>query len=174
MLKVASEAFCDVSDHFETVSAMLSGPKRKAQSESCDPPLNRGHFPPMFGVICGILGLSIDLTETMYLRCVLRDLISAAGRLNIIGPLQGAKLQLKFIEVVEDLLRKFRAQLLVQKTEKEAVQTSFRLSMRAENGKDGAPTKRSRMQALTPVSTAPILELLQSRHDLLYSRLFNS
>ena len=64
----------------------------------------RGHYAPFFGVVCGQLGLSKELTQTMFLRCMMRDALSAAYRLNILGPLQAAKLQLYFSRILPTML----------------------------------------------------------------------
>lgn len=49
----------------------------------------QGHYSPLFGTICGLQQLSLHATEVMYLRCVLRDAVSAACRLSILGPIEG-------------------------------------------------------------------------------------
>ena len=62
------------------------------------------HFIPLFGAVCGILGLTQNLTSRMYLRCTLRDLLSSAARLNILGPLEGARLRCELTASIEWLL----------------------------------------------------------------------
>ena len=56
------------------------------------PPLNF-HFAPIFGCLCGRLGITLPILERMYMRMLLRDLISAATRLSVLGPLEGSRLQ---------------------------------------------------------------------------------
>ena len=56
------------------------------------PPLNF-HFAPIFGCLCGRLGITLPILERMYMRMLLRDLISAATRLSVVGPLEGSRLQ---------------------------------------------------------------------------------
>ncbi|KNA06607.1 hypothetical protein SOVF_179460 [Spinacia oleracea] len=51
------------------------------------------HHAPIFGLVCGLLGLSPDISQRAYLFITLRDVISAATRLNLIGPQAGAVMQ---------------------------------------------------------------------------------
>ena len=51
------------------------------------------HYAPLFGAICSVLKLSEGLTIKMFLRCMVRDVFSSSARLNIMGPLEGAKKQ---------------------------------------------------------------------------------
>ncbi|DAZ98912.1 TPA: hypothetical protein N0F65_001351 [Lagenidium giganteum] len=51
------------------------------------------HFPVMFGLVCGLLRLDGHTCQRMFLYFTLRDLLSAATRLNLIGPLEAANIQ---------------------------------------------------------------------------------
>ena len=64
--------------------------------------------------------------------------MSCASRLNVIGPLDGARIQVELVRYIEGML-----------------------------------TDRSNDRTV-PKQVSPILEFVQSRHDVLYSRLFNS
>jgi urease accessory protein UreF len=100
----------------------------------------RGHYAVLFGTCCGLLNLSLSMTIRLYLRILLRDLLNAASRLNIIGPLDGARMQVGLMDELESL-------------------TQQQLD-----------TKKSSQ----PLQNNPFIEVIQARHDLLYSRLFNS
>eukprot|EP01041_Mallomonas_annulata_P008582 gene8582-17708_t len=140
-LRVVTEAF---ASHEISLSA-LNTATLKGLYETSDGKAGvlYGHYAPIFGAICRILGFPYSLSERMFMRCVIRDMVSAAARLNIIGPLEGSRIQVIFSTVIEDMLHK--RSLLKDKQNLES-----------------------------PVQTCPILEILQSRHDQLYSRLFNS
>lgn len=215
----------------------IPGPQPHTTKDDFKPPtssstvsgcLYRGHYAPFFGVVCGVLGLTADLAQTMFLRCTMRDALSAACRLNILGPLQAAKLQLHFSHILPTMLtaetsrqpvviaridpgsgsvetlspalgkRKLEPdtsheeELSAIEAHKVDVETvgvvkpeytheSMEhavlplLSQRAAN----VMRRRRALQQEFPsasaaTSTAPVLDLIQSQHDQLYSRLFIS
>lgn len=257
--------------------------KRKITTTEFQQNQLRGYFAPIFGLVCGILRLPLYLTERMFLRCVLRDVIAASSRLNIIGPLQGVRLQADFAGKIEIFLKQFEehngkgdlksrdasegcfgstfenstasdtttstyaanltvpapapaaaatvaivastsadstfaiatlsehsvlspSSNLVNESKDHSIYSAKSTSHKSNEQKmgqksqlkildchfDGAdsytkqpshndhhryapglPAQQSKRQCV-PMSTAPILELLQARHDILYSRLFNS
>ncbi|KAI6685413.1 hypothetical protein NL676_031326 [Syzygium grande] len=51
------------------------------------------HHAPIFGLVCGLLGLESETCQRAFMFITLRDIISAATRLNVIGPLGAAVLQ---------------------------------------------------------------------------------
>jgi urease accessory protein len=50
------------------------------------------HHAPIFGAAFGALGVSSDETVTAYLHGVMRGVLSAAVRLNVVGPLEAQRL----------------------------------------------------------------------------------
>jgi len=87
----------------------------------------------------------------MFLRCYLRDLSSAASRLNVIGPLVATRIQVDLVPFIEAAL-------------KERDQSDSVLEISSED---------LDLESL-PTQSAPILDFIQGRHDSLYTRLFNS
>lgn len=194
----------------------------------------RGHYAPYFGIVCGVLGLSKDLTRTMFLRCMMRDALSAACRLNILGPLQAAKLQLYFSHILPTMIptstsaldpsdignsvtdeldnennnkrkrqnegigednKEITNQTPVNTNSSPAIlnthlDTSILTHQRHWEAEDASLSylspraaavmmKRRALQlefpsATSSAATAPVLDLIQSQHDQLYSRLFIS
>ena len=63
------------------------------------------HYAPVFGLLCRMMGISMSLCERMFLRMHLRDLVSAAVRLNIIGPMEGVRVQAQTFPLLEELLK---------------------------------------------------------------------
>ena len=98
-----------------------------------------GHHAPLVGRITSLLSLPLRRTVAWFLYTQLRDVISAATRLNIIGPLAGQSLISRFGRFVQH-----EADVAVQRPVDEVATTS------------------------------PLLELVATRHDQLYSRLFQS
>merc|ERR1740139_2100080 len=48
-----------------------------------------GHFGPLFGLMGGYLGIGADETCQIMGYCAARDMVSAAVRLNLLGPTAG-------------------------------------------------------------------------------------
>ncbi|KAK7061994.1 UreF-domain-containing protein [Favolaschia claudopus] len=114
-----------------------------------------GHLPVCWGVLCAALGLSLERTQHLHLYLHARSLLSAAVRLNSIGPYAAQQLLLHvaggFVDA--ELLRcaRLRTGVLAKEADSEWDET-----------KDG------------PVNTWPLGEILAARHDLQHSRIFNS
>lgn len=98
-----------------------------------------GHLAPLFGLICRLLQLPLERVASLFLFMTLRDMISAAVRLSIVGPLAGQRLQCELSGTLQENIE---------------------------------IAKQIPWQAIR--QTAPLVELLQSNHDRLYSRLFQS
>lgn len=144
------------------------------------------HYAPLFGAICGVLNISQSLTRRMFLRCIVRDIFSSAARLNIMGPLEGASRQRECSTTIENLLntppahrhmvgdldlnkRNSEPEPTLELSENEITETSEQKS-----NKKRKTVSYERLIPSEPVTTSPILEILQARHDVLYARLFNS
>ena len=98
-----------------------------------------GHYAPLFGAVCSLLGVDLADTHRAYLFIAMRGVASAAVRLGLIGAYEAqtvqADLALHIDRVIHDC------------------------------------------GALPPgdiAQTAPLIDLFQSTHDRLYSRLFQS
>ncbi|KAK9735875.1 hypothetical protein RND81_04G234400 [Saponaria officinalis] len=66
------------------------------------------HHAPVFGLVCGLLGLDPSVSQRAYLFITLRDVVSAATRLNLIGPQAAAILQHRVASVAEEILNKWK------------------------------------------------------------------
>ena len=120
-----------------------------------------GHYVPIFGLICGLQGLSLEIIRLLYIRIFIRDMLSSATRLSVIGPLLAVRLQIEFIPVIEGLLNKRAAVSPFDSTEVNGDQSGEEL------------IDISKCESYIH-QTSPVLDLLQARHDMLYTRLFNS
>ena len=63
-----------------------------------------GHLSPVFGAVTALLGLPGDRAARLFLFSALRSLISAAVRLNVVGPLQGQAIQYHLAPEAEQAL----------------------------------------------------------------------
>lgn len=59
------------------------------------------HHTVVFGAVCGLLGIDSDTCQRMYLFYVLRDALSAATRLNLIGPMESTRIQFEMAPVLD-------------------------------------------------------------------------
>ncbi|XP_044950759.1 urease accessory protein F [Hordeum vulgare subsp. vulgare] len=66
------------------------------------------HHAPIFGLICGLVGFDSETTQRAYMFVAMRDVISAATRLNLIGPLAASVLQHQVAPDAEKMLQKWR------------------------------------------------------------------
>jgi urease accessory protein len=120
-----------------------------------------GHVAPIFGIVCSSLGLSHDANEACRLLgyCTARDIVSAAVRLNLIGPMAGVALLDSCMTAVEEGIASAKAQ-----------QQAVDDTREDENGE--ASMINSRMiQAST---CAPIVETVHPCHEILSVRLFRT
>ncbi|KAJ3408718.1 hypothetical protein HDV05_004776 [Chytridiales sp. JEL 0842] len=127
-----------------------------------------GHVPITFAIACKCLGLSLDRTMELFVFQHARSLVSAAVRLNIIGPYKGQKILLSLQRESNDAL----AATLSRTTPRDD-QDSFWDSWDDEFGKDPV-LMYARQAAEEACATAPKIDIIQGLHDRLYSRLFNS
>ncbi|KAJ1801122.1 hypothetical protein LPJ59_000547 [Coemansia sp. RSA 2399] len=109
----------------------------------------RAHWPTVFGFVCAALDISKAHMQQLFLFQFVRQLFSAAVRLNLVGPLRAQTLQCDMQPFVSNLLKQW---------------SHVEVSMGGIEDVFGE----------SAVYTEPILELYQGMHDRLYSRIFNS
>ncbi len=76
-----------------------------------------GHFSVVFGAVAGELRIDLAQTIRLFLYITLRGLISSGVRLNIVGPLEGQKLQYglgPFAEALAARCREFSPRKMAQ------------------------------------------------------------
>ncbi|KDP34519.1 hypothetical protein JCGZ_11069 [Jatropha curcas] len=77
------------------------------------------HHAPVFGIICGLIGMDSETSQRAYMFITMRDAFSAATRLNLVGPLGSAVLQHQLSVIAETILKKW-----MDRTVEEACQTA--------------------------------------------------
>jgi urease accessory protein len=103
------------------------------------PEFSAMHYAPLFGAICGVIGIDRRTSQALFLQIVCRGVLAAAVRLGIIGSNAAQRLQAELAPHLQETL--------------------------------------DRCERLTPdrlAQTAPLIDLWQSMHDRIYSRLFQS
>ncbi|KAF8524608.1 UreF-domain-containing protein [Hysterangium stoloniferum] len=107
-----------------------------------------GHLPICWGAMTAALNLSLDRSLYLHLFLHARGLLSAAIRMNVIGPYAAQQLLLHAIKpLVEGCVK---------------------------HGYLPIPEKGDIAQVEGPTNTWPLGEILATRHDLQHSRVFNS
>lgn len=137
------------SSSFHEIAPMLKALRRctlKVHNSLAD---CTGHGATSFGAVCGLLKIDDWTCCSMYLYTVLRDMVNAAVRMNLVGPLEGGRLIHDLSLAVETLLESELPRLLGQ------VRTNV-LDMECAH------------------QVCPMIEILSNAHDRLYTRLFNS
>lgn len=104
------DAHCDLwlSNHVARLASRLQGraywtATTRVFFPEPTPAPEPGHLPPLFGWITRQLGLPLDRAARLFLFMHLRGLVSAAVRLNIIGPLEAQAVQYRLGPVMERL-----------------------------------------------------------------------
>ena len=141
------------------VSRVAAEALRGARAASRPSPTRRpgGHLATSFGAVAGSLGLSSARAARLFAYLTLRDTLSAATRLNLVGPLRaGAALR--------------RCSGRVEALAAEAARGAARAAGDAEARGACAATAAARRAA----GASPLVDVVQGGHDALYSRLFSS
>jgi urease accessory protein UreH/urease accessory protein UreF len=108
-----------------------------------------GHFGPIFGLVCGFLELDSKAMCRVLGYCTARDMISAAVRLNLVGPMAGVNLLDGAYKAVE-----------------EGIESG---SFKIEENHDVVSL------AMETVATcSPVVEAVHPTHDVLAVRLFRT
>jgi len=113
----------------------------------------QGHLPVCWGILTAALNMSLDRSLLLHLFLHARSLLSAAVRLNTIGPYASQQLLLHIVRPIVDV-------------EFDNVK-GVRTHLGEEITSDGSVLSG-------PATTWPLGEILASRHDLQHSRIFNS
>lgn len=105
----------------------------------------QAHFAPLFGAVCAALGLSSTNTAYMFLLNHAKAVLSAGVRASVMGPYQSHTIM---------------ASPKLQKCIKDCIRREAMVE--SENSVEKAAV------------TVPTMDLWMGRHELLYSRIFNS
>lgn len=106
----------------------------------------QAHFPPLFGAVCAALGLAEHETSYLFLLNHAKTVLSAAVRASVMGP--------------------YQSQAVLASSElKECINACIERELHQRNGQHGVEGA---------VVTVPMMDLWMGRHELLYSRIFNS
>ncbi|PVG03511.1 hypothetical protein CPB86DRAFT_669193, partial [Serendipita vermifera] len=124
-----------------------------------------GHLPICWGVLTGCLLLSKYRSQQLFLFLYARSLLSAAIRLNTIGPYASQQL---LLHVIKDMVNEESASC-------SHLTTGISNTKRNQDlNPDGSEYWERLENEQFPATTWPLGEILSARHDLQHSRIFNS
>ena len=133
-----------------TIGAKLKDVKRISRVEK-----SGGHLATTFGAVVGCLGLSTRRAARLFAYLTLRDVLSAATRLNLVGPLEAAA--------------------SLRRCSGRCDEMAAEAALSAAALRSGAPKEHAVAAAVSrAANTSPLTDLIQGGHDALYSRLFSS
>ena len=135
---------------FPHLSAIIKELRRCILIGSKDERIHRGHAATCFGAIAGMLGIDKSTAVSIFLYTTCRDMVNAAVRMNLIGPLEGGNVTYMIGNRIEAL-----------------IQAYLKNTGRSEISWYHPPN-------IVAFQTAPLLDILSNAHDRLYTRLFNS
>lgn len=99
LLRVAAAVFSEAAPSLKDM-------RRKSSSASASA-LSNFHHAPVFGLVCKLLGMDGTTAQRAYMFVTLRDAMSAATRLNLVGPLGAAVMQHRIAGVAEGIVMKW-------------------------------------------------------------------
>ncbi|KAI8816144.1 UreF-domain-containing protein [Fimicolochytrium jonesii] len=137
-----------------------------------------GHLAVCFGIVCWSLGISLERTEHLFLFLHVRSLLSAAIRLNLVGPYQGQQMLLAAQADVAEVLRLVREKMELDEQQGGKYDrhdsTDDGMTGGVVENEDDADLRHHRLATTTACQTSPVVDILQGLHSQLYSRMFNS
>lgn len=143
MLRAFSSAFQTIAPVIKALRKHIirMSPVLSAQQTDCC-----GHAATCFGAVCGLLNIDNQNCASMFLYTTARDMVNAAVRMNLIGPLEGGCVTNELCIGVNQLIESSLPSMI-------------------ENKYDTIGDAHQ---------VAPLVEVLSNAHDRLYTRLFNS
>ncbi|KAG2530003.1 hypothetical protein JM16_001685 [Phytophthora kernoviae] len=93
LLRLALSTYAPTLPRFQTLLALRKDIKKRKHGGV--------HHAVLFGVVCALLGVENQSAQRMYLFVTIRDVLSAATRLNLVGPLEATRLQFECTPLLE-------------------------------------------------------------------------
>mmetsp|Transcript_28813 Transcript_28813/g.48385 ORF Transcript_28813/g.48385 Transcript_28813/m.48385 type:complete len:274 (+) Transcript_28813:206-1027(+) len=122
------------------------------------------HVAPLFGAVCGLLNVPPPLCRRMFMYILLRDMVSAATRLNLLGPMQATGIQARLASSAEAAVKVAEVRM------KEAAGAQPAPAwMRLQSGSDAVA-----MAMRVARTSAPLQDTFQGGAEHLFTRLFCS
>ena len=133
------------------------------------------HLAVVFGAVAGAAGFSARHAARIFCYLTLRDTLSAATRLNLVGPLAAGAAVRRCVASAEARAAEAVA-ACVRAADRAAAETPETLNPGGSSGRHAAGLTRAALLAMTSraASSSPLVDIVHAGHDALFSRLFNS
>jgi len=126
----------------------------------------QGHLPICWGILTGALQLPLERSQSLFLFLYSRSLLSAAIRLNNIGPYAAQQILLHVVQPMVDEAMRAHSHLRID--------SAITGALYSEQPHTKSEEKWRSLEEDGPATTWPLGEILSSRHDLQHSKIFNS
>lgn len=93
LLRLALNTYAPTCPRFQALLTLRKQTKREKQPGV--------HHAVLFGVVCALLDVDRQQAQRMYLFVTTRDVLSAATRLNLVGPMEAARLQFEATPLID-------------------------------------------------------------------------
>jgi urease accessory protein len=107
LIRLASSVFPEITDEVKSMRACIQEKNNKKKKTTAAARGAHGHHAIVFGRLFGLLGLDSLTAQRAFLFLSLRDVLSAATRLNLVGPMEAALLQHRHASLAEAVLVKY-------------------------------------------------------------------
>lgn len=108
LIRLASSVFPEITDEVKSMRACIQEKNKKKKTTAAAAARGaHGHHAIVFGRLFGLLGLDSLTAQRAFLFLSLRDVLSAATRLNLVGPMEAALLQHRHASLAEAVLVKY-------------------------------------------------------------------
>lgn len=161
LLRACTAAFAEDGEAIGRLLKAMRAVYRGGESGPAEAQRTCCHQAVVFGALTGALGFDAATSQRMFLYMTLRDTLSAATRLNLVGPMEAAKMLRVLGGVAEGVVQR-----LEERADDNNSHSSDGPSRCGEDELDDILESSA--------SAAPLLDLLQGCHDAMYSRLFSS
>ncbi|PWN25566.1 hypothetical protein BDZ90DRAFT_223067 [Jaminaea rosea] len=170
LLILYSKSFAPPLPNPSPAQELIDEYKRKVRASSTRDTAPHGHLSICWGIFTAALGMGIDATLSLHLFLQARTVLSSSIRLNTLGPYAAHSLLLHEVrEVVRDVKATARS-------ESTPAANPFAQDWNWDD--EGAwgqeEEDRGERDFRAPANTWPLGDIVQARHDVLHTRLFNS
>ncbi|KAG0609120.1 hypothetical protein M758_8G159600 [Ceratodon purpureus] len=97
LVRLAGGVFKEIAAEVAAIRGCVMGKPARAH----------GHHAVVVGRLLGLLGVDAVTAQRVYLYLTLRDVLSAATRLNLVGPMEAALLQHRHAQLAERVMGKY-------------------------------------------------------------------
>lgn len=157
----------EVSELWELIHQSIDPKVSQSSRSFATPSLSNGHAAPIYGILSASLGISPLDACRVFAFGAARDTVSAAIRLNLVGPMVG-------LSILDGVGRGAVEEGLEMGIVGMLCESSEGLALRKSDGKYEIWNTQLESWLHSVATCAPMMDTVQPLHDLLSSRLFRT